>query len=73
MAIYAGCFINGDRPDNLPTVHICDTEQELVAKLQADAGEDLEGLAPTTLDELQDFIGDYCENSYSGISWEVRE
>lgn len=73
MAIYAGCFVDGDRPDNLPTIHICDTEQELIAKLLEDAGEQMEGIVPATLDELNELASDYLDNSYSGFTWEVRE
>ncbi len=78
MKVYAGCFVDGNDPENLPTVFVCTTEQALVDKLIEDMGQCAATLKATTLDELNEKLYELMEDddemsSYSGISWTVED
>ena len=77
MKVWAGCYVIGDDPENLPTIFIAGSEKELI-KLLADDGAIDGGEDCETLDELSEKLSIQAEAevddiSYQGITWETRE
>lgn len=76
MKVWAGCYVEGDDPTNLPTMFIAGSEKELVVLLADEARGNLsEARNCETLDELSDFLSEdeEAESDYEGITWETKE